>query len=102
MKITPPNIHYAKWHVTTGAYHHRENAADGSPLLAVDYRVGTPYEHGIQSSHAMVKAIAATPQLLAALADLVASNYGQPKGVTVPALDAARAALTAAGYTITP
>jgi hypothetical protein len=33
------------------------------------------------------------PAMLAALRDLVAGNYGQPSGVTVPALDPARAIL---------
>lgn len=35
----------------------------------------------------------AAPELLAMLRDIVAGNYGQPHGVTVPALDPARALL---------
>ncbi|MCE2892014.1 MAG: hypothetical protein LW848_12960 [Hyphomonadaceae bacterium] len=40
--------------------------------------------------------IRAAPDLLAALESLVAKNYGQPQGVTVPALDIARAAIAKA------
>jgi hypothetical protein len=40
--------------------------------------------------------IAAAPELLAALEDLVKANYGQPYGVTVPALDNARAVIAKA------
>lgn len=39
---------------------------------------------------------AAAPDLLAQLESLVAGNYGQPSGVTVPALDGARAAIAKA------
>ena len=45
---------------------------------------------------ANARLIAAAPELLAALDELVAKNYGQPRGVTVPALDRARAALARA------
>ena len=37
--------------------------------------------------------IAEAPAMLAALRELVAGNFGQPRGVTVPALDPARAIL---------
>ncbi|MCA3573115.1 MAG: hypothetical protein IOC86_04310 [Aestuariivirga sp.] len=40
--------------------------------------------------------IRAAPDMLAALESLVAGNYGQPRGVTVPALDIARAAIARA------
>jgi hypothetical protein len=40
--------------------------------------------------------IAAAPDLLTALEDLVKSNFGQPRSVTVPALDNARAAIAKA------
>jgi hypothetical protein len=40
--------------------------------------------------------VAAAPDLLAALEDLVKGNFGQPRGVTVPALDNARAAIALA------
>lgn len=40
--------------------------------------------------------IRAAPDMLAALESLVAGNYGQPQGVTVPALDIARAAIARA------
>lgn len=39
---------------------------------------------------------ATAPELLAALIDLVKGNYGQPRAVTVPALDKARAAIAKA------
>lgn len=40
--------------------------------------------------------IAAAPDLLTALEDLVKSNFGEPRSVTVPALDNARAAIAKA------
>jgi hypothetical protein len=40
--------------------------------------------------------IAAAPDLLAALVELVANNMGQPEGVKVPQLDKARAAIAKA------
>lgn len=39
-------------------------------------------------------AIAEAPAMVEALRDLVKGNYGQPRGVTVPALDPARAILS--------
>jgi len=48
------------------------------------------------SRAANARLIAAAPDLLAALESLVAKNYGQPQGVTVPALDIARAAIARA------
>lgn len=41
----------------------------------------------------IVPILTEAPAMLAELRDLVAANYGQPRGVTVPALDAARAIL---------
>jgi hypothetical protein len=45
---------------------------------------------------AYARLFAAAPELLAVLRDIVAGNNGQPRGVTVPALDAARAAIAKA------
>lgn len=39
------------------------------------------------------QAIALVPEMVEALRDLVRMNFGQPSGVTVPALDPARALL---------
>ena len=40
-----------------------------------------------------VRLVAAAPELLAALRELVDNNMGQPRGVTVPQLDKARTAI---------
>jgi hypothetical protein len=47
-------------------------------------------------AEANLRLIAAAPDLLAELESLVAGNYGQPRGVTVPALDNARALIAKA------
>lgn len=60
---------------------HQHNKADGTSL-----------------ANALL--IAAAPDMLKALEAIVADNYGQPRGVTVPALDVARAAIAKA--TVTP
>jgi hypothetical protein len=50
---------------------------------------------------AIHRAQQAAPAMLAALQELVTANYGQPWGVTVPALDNARAAIALATGTPT-
>ncbi len=55
----------------------------------VDY-IATVHDAGTETD---ARLIAEAPAILAALRELVAGNYGQPWGVTVPALDTARAIL---------
>jgi hypothetical protein len=63
--------------------------------------IDTPAGHSVaaltySATLADARLIAAAPELLAALEDLVKANYGQPYGVTVPALDNARAVIAKA------
>jgi len=70
---------------------------EGSEIVATVN--GTGYPTGIGwsfTSERRAQLIEAAPDLLAALEDLVKGNFGQPRGVTVPALDNARAAIAKA------
>jgi hypothetical protein len=70
---------------------------EGSEIVATVNGTGYPTGIGwspVSGQRALL--IAAAPDLLAALEDLVKGNFGQPRGVTVPALDNARAAIAKA------
>jgi hypothetical protein len=70
---------------------------EGSEIVATVN--GTGYPTGIGWSptcERRAQLMAAAPDLLAALEDLVKGNFGQPRSVTVPALDNARAAIALA------
>lgn len=67
-----------------------------SGALVVARVVGDGYPTGIgrgPQSIANAALIAEAPAMLEVLREQVASNWGQPSGVTVPGLDAARAIL---------
>jgi hypothetical protein len=70
---------------------------EGSEIVATVN--GTGYPTGIgwsPVSEQRAQLIEAAPDMLAALEDLVKGNFGQPRSVTVPALDNARAAIAKA------
>ena len=67
---------------------------NGNPSRASDYDREAP--RWVDGADANARLIAAAPDLLAALRELVTNNMGQPKGVTVPQLDNARTAIAKA------
>ena len=74
-----------------------ETAADALTPRYYEAEPETPELDAVHSENeANARLIAAAPDLLAALEKLVRANYGQPSGVTVPALDQARAAIAQA------
>lgn len=78
------------WYVTPDACAVYEKDGLGYRADTICHIVGHPF------TRANARLVAAAPEMLAALESLVAKNYGQPQGVTVPALDIARAAIARA------
>ena len=103
MKITPPNITPGDWHIGK-----RAGAEHGAIYGAKGEEIAIPLGFFMDDAEAKAnaKAIAATPDALAALARLLRA-YENKHGVTISgntelalAVFAARAALLKAGYTL--
>ena len=81
------------WHIGVRTFHAGRDVyvPKGEPVAVADDAITATPE-----AEANARLIAAAPDMLAALRELVVNNMGHPKGITVPQLDKARAAIAKA------